>query len=79
MGRNVPSLRQEIDALIERWEKYKKSMRAEDSHIMDSLIKDVKKHAGEASYALDDPLEAAILSILIEIKRKICENDPGGC
>jgi len=30
-----------------------------------------KKHSSEAFYALDDPLEAAVFSVLVEILREL--------
>jgi len=37
-----------------------------------------KKHSSEAFYALDDPLEAAVFSVLIELlkDREIYKQDP---
>jgi len=44
-----------------------------------------KKHSSEAFYALDDPLEAAVFSALIELMKKMegqsagkKDPDPGG-
>ena len=34
-----------------------------------------KKHSSEAFYALDDPLEAAVFSVLVELVKKIDKND----
>ena len=39
----------------------------------------VKKHSSEAFYALDDPLEVAVFSVLVEILKEMnkadCENE----
>ena len=32
-----------------------------------------KKHSSEAFYALDDPLEAAVFSVLVELLRELEE------
>jgi hypothetical protein len=32
-----------------------------------------KKHTSEAFYALDDPLEAAVFSVLVEVMKEIKE------
>jgi hypothetical protein len=32
-----------------------------------------KKHSSEAFYALDDPLEAAVFSVLVEMTRELAE------
>jgi hypothetical protein len=33
-----------------------------------------KKHSSEAFYALDDPLEAALFSVLLELMKKMDED-----
>jgi hypothetical protein len=33
-----------------------------------------KKHSSEAFYALDDPLEAAVFSVLIELLKRMDED-----
>lgn len=35
----------------------------------------VRKHSSEAFYALDDPLEAAVFSVLVEMVKKMDENE----
>jgi len=37
----------------------------------------VKKHSSEAFYAFDDPLEAAIFSVLIELMKEFREERCG--
>ncbi len=73
MGRNVESMRQEIEKIIARWKSYERAMKEEDKIYMEKIIENVKKHSGEAQYALFDPLEAVILSVLIEMEREIEE------
>jgi len=34
-----------------------------------------KKHSSEAFYALDDPLEAAVFSVLVETVKEMEESD----
>jgi len=38
---------------------------------MSKLSEMVKKHSSEAFYALDDPLEAAVFSILLELVKEM--------
>jgi len=36
-----------------------------------------KKHSSEAFYAMDDPLEAAVFSVLVEMIKEVEENNSG--
>ncbi|MDP8011780.1 MAG: hypothetical protein ACP5F1_03845 [Thermoplasmata archaeon] len=71
MGRNVSSMREEINRILERWKSYERAMKESDKIAMEKIIEKVKRHSGEAMYALDDPLEAVILSILVEMQKEI--------
>ena len=73
MGRNVESMRQEIEIIVVRWKSYERAMKEEDRKYMEKIIENVKKHSGEAQYALYDPLEAVFLSVLIELEKEIEE------
>jgi hypothetical protein len=73
MGRNVESMRQGIEGIIKRWESYGRAMKGEDKKYIRKLIELAKVHSGEAQYALYDPFEAVILSILIEMEREMEE------
>jgi hypothetical protein len=39
------------------------------------LAETAKKHTSEAFYAIDDPLEAAIFSVLIELMKELEKSD----
>ncbi|MGC8584501.1 MAG: hypothetical protein ACP5L4_00020 [Thermoplasmata archaeon] len=73
MGRNISTMRQEINAIIERWQSFMKAMHAEDKQYMEKIIEKAKRHTAESSYSLEDPLEAVILSVLIEVERELME------
>lgn len=73
MGRNVQSIRQEIENTIRRWEAYGRAMKEGDRIYLQRIIEKVKIHSGEAQYALYDPLEAVFLSILVEMEKEIEE------
>ena len=53
-------------------------MKKEDQAYAQELAAMAKKHSSEAFYALDDPLEAAVFSALIELmkKRRSALDDP---
>jgi len=48
-------------------------MKKEDQGYARELAAMAKKHSSEAFYALDDPLEAAVFSALIELLKKVEE------
>ena len=45
-------------------------MKKEDQIYGQRLAEMVKKHSSEAFYAFDDPLEAAVFSVLVEMMRE---------
>jgi hypothetical protein len=49
-----------------RWLKTSKVLKKEDQ-VYRQMAEMAKKHSSEAFYALDDPLEAAIFSVLVEM------------
>jgi hypothetical protein len=55
-----------------RWLKASRALSKEDQIYGQRLAEMVKMHSSEAFYALDDPLEAAVFSVLIELLK---END----
>jgi hypothetical protein len=63
-----------------RWsESQPSSEEREDQVYGQKLAEMAKKHSSEAFYALDDPLEAAVFSVLVELLKEMdmvdCKND----
>ena len=52
-----------------RWLRASKTLKKEDQIYGQKLADMAKIHSSEAFYALDDPLEAAVFSVLIELVR----------
>ncbi len=52
-----------------RWMKASKALRKEDQIYGQMVAEMAKKHSSEAFYAMDDPLEAAIFSVLVEMMK----------
>jgi hypothetical protein len=52
-----------------RWVRAGRALKKEDQIYAEELSRMAKIHSSEAFYALDDPLEAAIFSVLIEFLR----------
>jgi len=52
-----------------RWLKASRALKKEDQVYGQKVAEMAKKHSSEAFYALDDPLEAAMFSVLVEMMR----------
>ena len=55
----------------QRWLKASKALKKEDQVYGQRLAELAKKHSSEAFYALDDPLEAAVFSALVELFKEL--------
>jgi hypothetical protein len=58
-----------------RWLKASRALTWEDQVYGQKLAEMANKHSSEAFYALDDPLEAAVFSVLVELVKKQYEGD----
>ncbi len=67
MGRSFESVRMGVRDISMRWDKAGRAMKKEDQCYAREISLMAKKHTSEAFYAMDDPLEAAVFSVLIEI------------
>ena len=64
------SCRSDLPAVLERWRRFRRALKAGDQPAMDVCIAALEKN-GLATFAgLDDPLEAAILAVLLELARE---------
>ena len=71
MGRSFESVRQGVKSIADRWARSSRSLKKEDQQYGEKLVELAKKHSSEAFMACDDPLEAAVFSVLVEtIKRQ---------
>ena len=65
------SSRSELPAVLERWRRFRRALKAEDQPAMDVIIAALEKN-GPATFAgLDDPLEAAVLAVLLEFAKEV--------
>jgi len=71
MGRSFESVRMGVRDLSNRWTRAGRALKKEDQVYGTRLAAMAKKHSSEAFYALDDPLEAAVFSVLVEILKEI--------
>ena len=56
-----------------RWLKTSKALKKEDQIYGQKIADMAKMHSSEAFYALDDPLEAAVFSVLVEMMKELAE------
>jgi hypothetical protein len=56
--------------VAQRWLKASQALNKEDQIYVQRLPVMVKMHSSEAFYTLDDPLEAAVFSVLIELLKE---------
>jgi hypothetical protein len=71
MGRSYESVRMGVNATAERWMRARKYLREGDRAYAERLSAMAKKHASACFYNFDDPVEAAIFSVLIEIAKEV--------
>ena len=70
MGRSFESMRMSLKDVSARWHKASKALKKEDQVYGQRLAEMANKHSSEAFYALDDPLEAAVFSVLVEMLKE---------
>ena len=75
MGRSFESIRMGMKEVSARWLKASKALKKEDRVYGEKLAEMAKKHSSEAFYALDDPLEAAVFSVLVELMKEMDKAD----
>jgi len=75
LGRSFESMRMSVKEVSDRWLRAKKALRRDEQQYADRLSEMAKKHSSEGFYAFDDPLEAAVFSVLIEILKELEKED----
>jgi len=71
MGRSFESVRMGVKDVSARWLKASRALKKEDQVYGQKAAEMARKHSSEAFYALDDPLEAAVFSALVELLREM--------
>jgi hypothetical protein len=77
MGRSFESVRMGVKDLAGRWLRARRALRAEDQARAERLAEMAKRHASEGFAAFDDPLEAAVFSVFIEILKELDRDGDG--
>ena len=62
-----------VKEISTRWLKTSKALKKEDQVYGQRIAEMAKMHSSEAFYALDDPLEAAVFSVLVEMMKELNE------
>jgi hypothetical protein len=70
MGRSFESVRQGVKSIADRWARSSHALKKEDQQYGEKLVELAKKHSSEAFIACDDPLEAAVFSVLVETLKR---------
>ena len=70
MGRSFESVRMGAQDVSVRWARASRAMKKEDQVYSQELARMAKKHSSEAFYVMDDPLEAAVFSVLVELLKE---------
>ena len=76
MGRSFESVRMGAKEVSARWLKASRALKKEDQIYGQRLADMAKKHSSEAFYAFDDPLEAAVFSVLVELMKELERGEP---
>ena len=70
MGRSFASIRQGVKSTADRWARSARALKKDDQPYGEKLVALATMHASEAFYGCDDPLEAAVFSVLVEMLKK---------
>ncbi|MFQ5986408.1 MAG: hypothetical protein ACE5KQ_03535 [Thermoplasmata archaeon] len=74
MGRTVPTYRMHLEGILGSWTDYRRALREKDRKLFDAVALKARQHASAASFCAHlDPLETALLSVLLEMEREIEE------
>jgi len=73
MGRSFESIRMGVKDVSARWLKASKALKKEDQVYGQKVAEMARKHSSEAFYALDDPLDAAVFSVLVEMVKDLSD------
>ena len=73
VGRSFESVRMGVKDVSAKWLKASKALKKEDQICGQKVAEMARKHSSEAFYALDNPLEAAVFSVLVELVKHMDE------
>ncbi|HVP94151.1 MAG TPA: hypothetical protein VMS89_03150 [Methanoregulaceae archaeon] len=59
-----------VNEVAGRWKRASRHMREEDAELAEQIVMFAKQFSSEAFYAFDDPIEAALFSVIISMVRE---------
>jgi hypothetical protein len=72
MGRTVPTYRMTLESIIQSWNDFRRALPKEDREVFDQMVNRARMHSSASTYAaFYDPVEGALLSILLEQEKEI--------
>ncbi len=72
MGRTVPTYRMTLESIIQSWNDFRRALPKEDKDVFDQMVNRARMHSSASTYAaFSDPVEGALLSILLEQEKEI--------
>jgi hypothetical protein len=72
MGRTVPTYRMTLESIVQSWADYRRALPKDDRDAFDAMTNRARMHASASTYAaFSDPVEGALLSILLEQEKEI--------
>ena len=69
MGRSFESVRMGVQEITGRFERVARALPGAEGEAALRIVSMARRHASESFYAFDDPLEAALFSVFIEIQK----------
>lgn len=78
MGRTVPSFRMLLEEIIVELSIFRRALHGEDKAAFDRLMNKARKHASSCTVApVLDPMDAVLLSILVEHEKELKSHEVG--
>jgi hypothetical protein len=71
MEQSNETIRIGVKSTAERWLRVRRAMRKEDQVYAERLAEMIGQHSREGFHAFDDPLEAALFSVLVELLKEM--------
>jgi dihydroxyacetone kinase-like predicted kinase len=72
MGRTVPTYRMTLESIVQSWADFRRALPKDDREAFDQMVNRARLHASASTYAaFSDPVEGALLSILLEQEKEI--------
>ncbi len=68
----MPTYRMTLESIIQSWADFRRALPREDREAFDHMVNRARMHASASTYAaFSDPVEGALLSILLEQEKEI--------